>query len=142
MAKPHLPVAFGAKTVAGNLFAQGSADFPAPIPEFQVPMGGEILPDTNVWINRFTVPSDSSNSEYIVAQHRTKRWWACSCKGYTGHQKCKHLARLGLPVKMEPFESRMAITAEALPKVITVEKTKTNDFARARRRFALPEEEI
>lgn len=117
-------------------------DFPAPAPEIEVPIGGEILPDTNIWINRFTVPSDSANAEYIVAQHRARRWWACSCRGFTSHQKCKHLARLGIPIKMVPHELRIAITVGALPKVMTIERSERNDFARPRRRFALPEEDV
>lgn len=130
------------ETVKGTPVSQKALDFPEPIPEIEVPKGGELLPDTNVWINRFTVPSDSSNSEYIVAQHRTRRFWACSCKGFTGHQKCKHLMRQGLPIKMEPFEARVAITAESLPKVLTIERMDKNAFARPRRRFALPEENL
>lgn len=117
-------------------------DFPSVAPEIHVPIGGEILPDSNVWINRFTVPSDSSNSEYIVAQHRTRRWWACSCKGFTNHQKCKHLTRLDLGVYMQPLEARVAITVSALPKVLVTEKSERNDVARPRRRFALPEEDL
>lgn len=122
--------------------SQTALDFPPPIPEIEIPIGGEILPDTNVWINRFTVQSDSNNAEYVIAQHRTRRWWACSCRGYTTHHKCKHLARLGLPILMQPHEARIAITAAALPKVLTVERMDSNDFARPRRRFALPEEDI
>jgi hypothetical protein len=112
------------------------------LPEFEVPFGGELLPDTNIWINRFTVPSDSTNAEYIIAQHRTKRFWACSCRGFTSHQKCKHLGRLGLPIKMEPHEARVAITAESLPKVLTVERADKNAVTKPRRRFALPEEDV
>lgn len=130
----------------GIQMSQTSTDFPEPLPEIQVPMGGEILPDSNVWINRFTVPSDSSNAEYVIAQHRNKRWWACSCRGFTSHRKCKHLTRLELPIDMSPHECRVAITVEALPKVITIErlseKAGNNAIARPRRRFALPEEDV
>lgn len=117
-------------------------DFPSVAPEIEIPIGGELLPDTKVWINRFTVPSDSTNSEYIIAQHRTRRFWACSCRGFTSHQKCKHLMRMGLPIHMESYEARIAITVGALPKVLKMEKSERNDFARPRRRFALPEEDI
>jgi hypothetical protein len=50
--------------------------------------------------------------------------------------------RLGLPILMVPHEVRVAITAAALPKVLTVDITEKTDFARPRRRFALPEEDI
>jgi hypothetical protein len=114
-------------------------EFPSFPSEIQVPIGGEILPDTELWINRFTVPSDSSNVEYTIAQHRTRRWWACSCRGFTGHRKCKHLTRLGLPILMQPFEVRVAITAAALPKIMTIERS--DEMAEPRKRFLLSEDE-
>lgn len=125
-----------------SLGSSQTLDFPQPAPEIEIPLGGELLFDTATWINRMTVPSDTTNAEYIVAQHRNKRFWACSCKGFTGHKKCKHLARLGLPWGMQSYEARIAITAQALPKVLLLEKTEKNDFARPRRHFALPEEDV
>jgi hypothetical protein len=62
------------------------------------------LPDNDQWENRFTIKSESSERIYIIAQHRTKRHWACSCPGYKGYRHCKHLRALGLPTDQKPYE--------------------------------------
>ncbi len=49
------------------------------------------------WINRTEIRSESSNRIYIVSQHATKRYWACSCPAWRTRRKCKHLTQLGLP---------------------------------------------
>jgi hypothetical protein len=58
----------------------------------------------NTWINRIEIKSESSNRIYVVSQHVSKRYWACSCPGWRAHRKCKHLERLGLPCVEIPFE--------------------------------------
>jgi hypothetical protein len=58
----------------------------------------------NQWINRIEIKSESGNRVYVVSQHATKRYWACSCPGWRRHRRCKHLERLGLPSGEKPFE--------------------------------------
>lgn len=67
------------------------------------------LPDKNEWINRFEIKSATSNRVYVVAQHKTKRHWGCSCPGWITQRHCKHLRAIGLPANEKAFE----------PKVIT-----------------------
>lgn len=63
-----------------------------------------ILPDNAQYINRFEIPSESSNRIYIVSQHKAKRHWCCSCMGWKRYRKCKHLETLGLPILEQPYE--------------------------------------
>lgn len=60
--------------------------------------------ESNTWINRIEIRSESSDRIYVVSQHATKRHWGCSCPGWRAHRKCKHLQRLGLPCGEKPFE--------------------------------------
>lgn len=62
------------------------------------------LPDNIQWTNRFNIRSQTSNSLYVVAQHKTGRHWACSCRGWIRHRKCKHLEAIGLPSFEQPYE--------------------------------------
>lgn len=62
------------------------------------------VPDHAEWINRFKVASSSSKATYTISQHRQKRHWGCSCRGWTNYRKCKHLAALGLPCFSVPYE--------------------------------------
>ena len=62
------------------------------------------LPDNGQWTNRFEVRSESSGRVYVVAQHKAKRHWGCSCPGWRRHRKCKHLRAVGLPTLEEPHE--------------------------------------
>ena len=62
------------------------------------------LPDSDQWVNRFEIRSESSNRVYIVSQNREKRHWACSCPGWKIHRKCKHLRTLALPAYERPHE--------------------------------------
>jgi hypothetical protein len=62
------------------------------------------LPDNDQWTNRFEVRSATSNRKYVIAQHRTKRHWGCSCPGWRAHRTCKHLQQLGLPAYERPME--------------------------------------
>ena len=63
-----------------------------------------VLPDNSQYTNRFESKSASSNRVYVVAQHKTSRWWACSCPGWICRRSCKHLKALGLPVAQQPYE--------------------------------------
>lgn len=58
---------------------------------------GTKLPDTDQWVNRFEVRSESSNRLYVISQNRLKRHWGCSCPGWRTHRTCKHLKTLRLP---------------------------------------------
>ena len=64
-----------------------------------------VLPDNDQWENRFEIHSETSDRVYVVAQHKKKRHWACSCPGWKRHRKCKHLMAIGLPVKEQPYEA-------------------------------------
>jgi hypothetical protein len=71
------------------------------------PSNSVVLPDNSQYTNRFEIRSESSNRIYVVAQHKTSRWWACSCPGWVRFRKCKHLSALGLPAGQRPMEVRM-----------------------------------
>jgi hypothetical protein len=71
------------------------------------PQGSVALPDNGQWTNRFEIKSSSSNRVYTVAQHKTSRFWGCSCPGWIRHKNCKHLTSIGLPGNYRPFEVSM-----------------------------------
>ena len=62
------------------------------------------LPDNDQWQNRFEVRSESSDRVYIIAQHKEKKHWGCSCMGWKRYRKCKHLTAIGIPSHEEPYE--------------------------------------
>ena len=62
------------------------------------------LPDTEQWQLRFSIESESSNRLYVIAQHKAKRHWGCSCPGWKRNRHCKHLKALGIPADMQPYE--------------------------------------
>ena len=62
------------------------------------------LPDNGQWTNRFAIHSETSNRVYIVAQHKTGRYFGCSCPSWRVHRHCKHLAALSLPAYQQPCE--------------------------------------
>jgi hypothetical protein len=64
-----------------------------------------LLPDNAQYTNRFKIKSQSSGDYYIVAQHKTKRWWSCGCFGWIRNGHCKHLDALGLPGRRKPYEA-------------------------------------
>ena len=74
------------------------------VPQF---MQGEALPDNAQWTNRTAIKSESSGRMYTIAQNKSGRWWACSCPGWIGHKKCKHLRALGLPPNYTKFEAQL-----------------------------------
>lgn len=63
------------------------------------------LPANKQWHNRFTVRSETSNRIYIIAQHRERKHWGCSCPGYRRYRKFKHLEAIGLPTDETPYEA-------------------------------------
>lgn len=87
---------------------QTALALPLPIPE------ADKLPDNSQYTNRFEVRSQTSDSVYIIAQHKTGRWWSCSCFGWIRHRKCKHLGSMGLPGHNKPFELKFVATWNAL----------------------------
>lgn len=62
------------------------------------------LPDVELWQHRFQVESESSNRLYVIAQHKNKKHWGCSCPGWKRYRHCKHLEALGIPGNEKPFE--------------------------------------
>jgi hypothetical protein len=79
------------------------------------------LPDEGNYINCFEVKSETPRwvidkatgkrvqraSIYKISQHKTGRWWACSCPGWITHRHCKHLERLQLPCHNRPYEVQL-----------------------------------
>ncbi len=62
------------------------------------------MSQSNQWINRTEIKSESSDRVYVVSQHAAKRYWGCSCPSWRVRRRCKHLEQLGLPGGEEPFE--------------------------------------
>lgn len=77
------------------------------LPVVTRPRQSVALPDNSQYTNRFEIRSETSNRVYIVAQHKTARWWSCSCPGWIRFRKCKHLAAIGLPAAQRPYEVSM-----------------------------------
>jgi len=48
------------------------------LPVLRVPQSVQ-LHDNDQWQNRFQIHSETSNRVYVVAQHKQKRHWGCSC---------------------------------------------------------------
>jgi hypothetical protein len=69
------------------------------------PPGTIKLADNAQWTNRFEIRSESSNRVYVVSQNKAGRHWGCSCMGWIRYRHCKHLAALGIPANMKPFEA-------------------------------------
>ena len=54
------------------------------------------LEDGPRYKNRFIVKSESSGNKYTVSWDTATHQWCCSCRGWVGHRKCKHLQSMGL----------------------------------------------
>jgi len=65
------------------------------------------LPDKDQWQNRFEIRSETSNRVYIIAQHKTKKHWGCSCPAWRTRRYCKHLRAIGLPANEVPHEPQI-----------------------------------
>lgn len=66
-----------------------------------------ILEDNKLWTNRFEIHSATSDRVYVIAQHKEKRHFGCSCPGWRIHRKCKHLDAVGLPAFEKPYEVKI-----------------------------------
>lgn len=53
--------------------------------------GLKALQDTDQWVHRFEIRSESSDRLYVVAKRRTTGEWGCSCMGWKRTRNCKHL---------------------------------------------------
>ena len=58
-------------------------------------------------MNRFEIPSSSSNRLYTIAQHKEKKHMGCSCPCWKRHRKCQHLEKLGLPCFEQPVDLQL-----------------------------------
>jgi hypothetical protein len=67
--------------------------------------GWEIEPDKGQWTNRIKIKSETSDNLYIVAQHKTRGDWGCSCFAWKRYRHCKHLDKM-LPVLLTDQRSR------------------------------------
>jgi hypothetical protein len=63
------------------------------------------LDDNDQYENRLEIIG-SKGHVYIVAQHKVKRYWCCSCPGWKSRRKCKHLREMGLPEECVPYEMK------------------------------------
>ena len=66
-----------------------------------------MLPENDKWGMRFEIESETSDRIYVIAQHKQKKHWGCSCMAWKRHRKCKHLAALGIPAHEQPYEPRI-----------------------------------
>lgn len=61
-------------------------------------IGSSVEPDNAQYVNRFKVPSTSSNAVYLVSQRRSSGEWCCSCPGWKFQVKkgrgCKHVTNI------------------------------------------------
>lgn len=73
--------------------------------------GATLLPDGPKHIHRMEIKSSSSSNKYIVAQSKTSGEWQCSCRGWIGWRKCKHIQSM-LPLLLQAFGGH-----EATPKL-------------------------
>ena len=60
--------------------------------------GGVALSDNGSHVNRIQIPNSTGKKSYIVAQNNRggsdQGRWECSCPGWCGHRKCKHLTAM------------------------------------------------
>src|SRR5271170_289428 len=100
---------------------------PAPIIINGKEFEGQMLPDNNQWTNRFYIKSESSGNLYTIAQNKARRYWGCSCPGWIGHRKCKHLKAMELPFHEQPYEARIKAASKT---AVSKEKKLLQDAAR------------
>lgn len=74
------------------------------LPVIYIPGDALTLPDNDQWQLRFEIHSETSERVYIIAQHKEKKHWACSCPGWKRFRHCKHLSSIGVHNYEKPFE--------------------------------------
>ena len=79
----------------------------ANLPILRLPSGVPMLPDSDQWINRFEIRSETSSRVYVVSQNKAGRFWGCSCPGWRTRRRCKHLSEIGVPNNQVPFEAQL-----------------------------------
>lgn len=77
------------------------------LPVLCIPRGSVRLRDNDQWTNRFEIRSETSDRVYILAQHKKKKHWGCSCPSYRVRRTCKHLEAIGLPANETPHEAQL-----------------------------------
>jgi hypothetical protein len=77
------------------------------LPVLRIPRGSIRLPDNDQWQHRFYIKSETSDRLYVIAQHKRKKYWGCSCPSYRTRRQCKHLAAIGLPENEIPYEIQL-----------------------------------
>lgn len=78
------------------------------IAKINLPKGTIKLPDGDQWQNRFEIRSQTSDRVYIIAQHKRKLHWGCSCPSWRRFRYCKHLESIGLPSHEKPYIVKIA----------------------------------
>jgi hypothetical protein len=64
----------------------------AQIAQIAEQIGSSLMPDSDRYINRFTIDSTSSSKTYVVSQDTASgNRWCCGCTGWINHRHCKHL---------------------------------------------------
>ena len=63
----------------------------------------------DAWINRTEIRSESTDTIYIVAQHKRLGFWGCSCMGWRNRRYCKHLAAAGITEKNRTSEGEASL---------------------------------
>jgi hypothetical protein len=74
------------------------------LPTVYIPCNSLMLPDNDQWQNRFEIRSETSNRVYVIAQHKVKKHWGCSCPSYRTRRYCKHLSAIGVPAYERPYD--------------------------------------
>lgn len=65
--------------------------------------GAELLPPSDMYGIRFTIPNSDGSRSYVVAlciKGVNKGRWACSCPGFITRRRCKHMTAMQPSLKM------------------------------------------
>ncbi|MCI0393189.1 MAG: SWIM zinc finger family protein [Acidobacteria bacterium] len=77
------------------------------LPVLRIPRESIRLRDNDQWQHRFEIRSESSDRIYVVAQHKARKYWGCSCPSWKSRKRCKHLIAIDLPTNMRPHEVQL-----------------------------------
>ena len=102
----------------------------AQVAKIAAQIGSSLMPDSDQWVNRFTVKSQSSKAVYTVAQRRTDGVWGCSCPGWRHHRKCKHLTDILHRLATLSSQVQMKLDSAAL-EMLKSARTAYLDFGEA-----------